>query len=115
MDVNRSLGRTGGEWGGAAPHEPLDRHSRPVMPGDDPFYVPPAGFEQAAPGAVLRSRDVQLAFLGLIPQRFTATQLLYRSTDMNDEPTAIVTTVLAPAERTPRSPSPIVSYHCAIA
>jgi triacylglycerol lipase len=42
---------------------------------------------------VLRSRGVELAFLGLIPQRFTATQLLYRSTDVHGDPEAAVTTV----------------------
>ncbi|KAN87764.1 hypothetical protein Z584_03439, partial [Mycobacterium tuberculosis variant bovis B2 7505] len=31
-------------------------------------------------GTVLRSRDVELAFMGLIPQPVTATQLLYRTT-----------------------------------
>ena len=30
---------------------------------------------------MLRARDVELAFLGLVPQQFTATQLLYRTTD----------------------------------
>ena len=60
--------------------------SRPQLPADDPFYVPPPGFEHAKPGTVLRTRDVELAFLGLVPQKFTATQLLYRSTDLNGEP-----------------------------
>lgn len=82
------------------------------MPGDDPFYQPPAGYEDTEPGTVLRSRDVQLAFLGLIPQRFTATQLLYRTTDLAGNPLTTVTTVLAPAART--EACPIVSYQCAI-
>ena len=73
---------TGAEWIGRAPHEGLQR-GRPVLPDDDPFCDPPVGFEHAAPGTVLRSRDVELAFMGLIPQKFTATQLLYRSTDRN--------------------------------
>ena len=53
------------------------------------------------PGTVLRSRDVELAFLGLIPQRITATQLLYRTTDMHGNPEAAATTVIVPAERGP--------------
>ncbi len=101
-----------GEWCDAAPHEPVGAGVRPLLPGDDPFYRPPAGYERAEPGTVLRSRDVQLAFLGLIPQRFTATQLLYRTTDMANNAQTTVTTVLAPAERT--EPCPIVSYQCAI-
>ena len=52
-------------------------------PTDDPFYLPPAGFEHAAARHRAALRDVELAFLGLIPQRVTATQLLYRTTDMS--------------------------------
>ena len=37
---------------------------------------------------MLRTRDVELAFLGVVPQQITATQLLYRTTDLNDNPQA---------------------------
>ena len=40
---------------------------------------------------VLRSRDVELGFMGLIPQGVTATQLLYRSTDLGGSAQAAVT------------------------
>jgi triacylglycerol lipase len=63
---------------------------------------------------VLRSRDVELAFLGLVPQKLAATQLLYRSTDLNGLPQATVTTVVVPAERVAGNASPILSYQCAI-
>ncbi|HUO36961.1 MAG TPA: lipase family protein, partial [Mycobacterium sp.] len=56
-----------------------------------------------------RSRDVELAFMGLIPQKFTATQLLYRSTDMKGRPEAAATTVVVPAEA-----RAVLSYQCAI-
>jgi pimeloyl-ACP methyl ester carboxylesterase len=102
----------GAQW--SAPHEELRPRGRPVLPRDDRFYQPPPGFERAEPGTVLRSRDVRLAFLGLIPQRFTATQLLYRTTDLNGNASTTVTTVLTPSERTPDMPCPIVSYQCAI-
>jgi triacylglycerol lipase len=116
MDIGSAAQSTGAaEWIGSAPHEALpSRRSRPALPCDDDFYTPPAGFEHARPGTVLRSRDVELAFLGLVPQRITATQLLYRSTDLNGAPQAAATTVVAPAERTPERPCPIVSYQCAI-
>jgi triacylglycerol lipase len=104
---------TGAEWIGRAPHEGLQR-GRPVLPDDDPFCDPPVGFEHAAPGTVLRSRDVELAFMGLIPQKFTATQLLYRSTDRNGIAEPAVTTVLVPTERGPEEICPVVSYQCAI-
>ncbi|KWX68576.1 lipase family protein [Mycobacterium sp. NAZ190054] len=114
MDAGNVARSTGAEWIGQPSHEPLQPKSRPVVPAKDPFYEPPGGFEHALPGTVLRSRDVELAFLGLIPQKFRATQLLYRTTDLNDGPQAAVTTVLVPAERTSDRPMPVVSYQCAI-
>jgi Secretory lipase len=106
--------RTGAEWIGSVPHEEIDRGARPKLPADDPFYDPPQGILHAAPGTILRSRDVEVAFLGIIPQKFTATQLLYRTIDMNGEPEATVTTVIAPAERAPGQVCPVLSYQCAI-
>jgi triacylglycerol lipase len=114
MDLGNVAPAAVAEWIGQVPHEDLARGARPRLPTEDPFYEPPAGFHHAAPGTVLRSRDVEVAFLGLVPQKFTATQLLYRTTDMNGEPEATVTTVLAPAERTNRATIPVISYQCAI-
>ena len=114
MDVGNAAEATAAEWIGRTPHQALRRGSRPLLPRDDPFYTPPAGFEHAEPGTVLRSRDVELAFLGLIRQRFTATQLLYRTTDLHGDPEATVTTLLVPRERTDQTPCPVVSYQCAI-
>lgn len=95
------------------PHEGL-RRSRALLPADDPFYQPPSGYHRTEPGTVLRSRDVELAFFGVIPQRVSATQLLYRTTDMHGRPEATVTTVLLPTERGSENPCPLVSYQCAI-
>ncbi|WP_183467783.1 lipase family protein [Mycolicibacterium iranicum] len=114
MDLGNAARSTGAEWIGQPIHEPLQPRVRPVVPDKDPFYEPPAGFEHARPGTVLRSRDVELAFLGVIPQKFTATQLLYRTADFQGEPQAGVTTVVIPTERTNERPLPIVSYQCAI-
>ena len=102
MDLGSVAPATGAEWIGSRTARG-NRAGRSVRscPADDPFYDPPQGFQHAAPGTVLRSRGVEVAFLGLIPQKFTATQLLYRTTDMNGEPEATVTTVIAPAERAP--------------
>ncbi len=114
MDLGNAARSTGAEWIGQPPHEPLQPRIRPVVPAKDAFYQPPAGYEHSRPGTILRSRDVELAFLGLIPQKFHATQLLYRTTDLNGEPQATVTTVVVPTERTVGGPMPIVSYQCAI-
>ncbi|CRZ14506.1 lipase family protein [Mycolicibacterium neworleansense] len=112
MDLGSTASVSAAEWIGRAPHEHLDPAARPVLPHKDAFYVPPAGFQHAEPGTVLRSRDVELAFLGLIPQRLHATQLLYRSTDRNGVPEAAATTVIVPADAAPDCP--VVSYQCAI-
>lgn len=114
MSVGGAARSSGAEWIGRPVHDDLDRGARPIVPGKDPFYRPPAGYEHARPGTVLRSRDVELAFLGAVRQKFTATQLLYRTTDMHGEPDATVTTVVVPTERSDEQPCPIVSYQCAI-
>jgi alpha-beta hydrolase superfamily lysophospholipase len=114
MDLGNVAPAAGAEWIGSVPHKAIERGVRPLLPRDDPFYDPPQGFQHAAPGTVLRSRDVEVAFLGLIPQKFNATQLLYRTTDMNGAPEATVTTVIAPAERSPDRVCPVLSYQCAI-
>ena len=114
MDLGSAARYTGAEWIGQPLHEDVERKARPVIPAKDPFYEAPPGFEHARPGTVLRSRDVELAFMGLVPQKFTATQLLYRTTDLNDLPQATATTVIVPAERAAKGPIPLVSYQVAI-
>ncbi|HEX9834324.1 MAG TPA: lipase family protein [Mycobacterium sp.] len=114
MDLGSVAPAGGAEWIGHVPHEELVRGTRPQLPSDDPFYEPPTGFQHAIPGTVLRSRDVELAFMGLIPQRVRATQLLYRTTDMHGEPDAAATTLIVPAERAPAAVTPVISYQCAI-
>jgi hypothetical protein len=114
MDLGSLAGTTGAEWIGKPPHEELDRTAHPLLPSEDPFYQPPPGYQHALPGTVLRSRDVELAYLGLIPQQITATQLLYRSTDMNGKPEAAVTTVIVPADVAAGKVCPLLSYQCAI-
>lgn len=99
---------------GCAPHEELRRGEHPVLPAMDPFYEPPAELRHAAVGTVLRSRDVELGFLGLVPQRVRATQLLYRTVNRHGDPEACATTVLVPAGHSADQPRHILSYQCAI-
>jgi hypothetical protein len=113
VDLGSAAGVARADWIGYAPHEDV-QPGLPSLPSDDPFYQPPPGFQHATPGTVLRSRDVELAFFGLIPQRLSATQLLYRTTDRDGHPEATVTTVVLPAERDPDRPYPVLSYQCAI-
>lgn len=114
MDSDSLARETSVEWIGQAPHQPLRSGDRPLRPAEDPFYEPPVGFQHAVAGTVLRSREVELAFMGLIPQQLVATQLLYRTVDRNNVPQATVTTVLVPRDRDRTRPCPIVSYQCAI-
>ena len=113
-ELGNLAGTAGAQWIGQPPHEELQRKMRPLHPSDDPFYQPPLGYRHAEPGTVLRSRDVELAFLGLVPQPIRAVQLLYRTMDMNGEPEAAATTVIVPAELAPERPCPVLSYQCAI-
>jgi alpha-beta hydrolase superfamily lysophospholipase len=114
MDLGSAAPVTGAEWIGQPQHDELQRGIRPQLPSDDAFYDPPAGFQHSRPGTVLRSRDVELAFLGFIPQRIGATQLLYRTTDMYGNPSAAATTVIVPTQRAPQAATPVLSYQCAI-
>lgn len=88
--------------------------TRPLRPGADPFYQPPPGFEALPPGEVLRTRTVELALFGVVAQKLSAWQLLYRSADLNLAPEVAVTTVLLPAGADPTRPRPLLAYQCAI-
>lgn len=90
------------------------RKGRLPRPDHDPFYEPSAGYQGLAPGTILRSREIAVAFMGRVPQQVRAWQLLYRTCDLNGVPEATVTTVLLPADADPAEPRPLVSYQCAI-
>jgi len=109
-ELGNLAGTRDAQWIGRPQHEDLQRKVRPLLPTDDPFYQPPPGFQHAEPGTVLRSREVELAFLGLIPQPVKATQLLYRTMDLNGQPEATVTTVIVPAELAEGQICPLLSY-----
>ncbi|WP_228566751.1 lipase family protein [Nocardia sp. SYP-A9097] len=88
--------------------------SEPLLPDRDPFYRTEEPLGGIEPGTILRSRAVRLGLFGLVPQRISAWQLLYRSTDLNGRPEAAVTTVLMPWGADPAAPRPLVSFQCAI-
>jgi hypothetical protein len=80
------------------------------VPSSDPFYVPPGPLAPVAPGAVLRTRTVSVAESGA-PTPITATQVLYRTINEQQQPSATVATVIRPA-LTVGAPK-IVSYQTA--
>ena len=83
---------------------PIDAFARPAHqklpraedPATDPFYQPPAGFEAAAPGTVLKHRQITSGFLGILPDPTEAHQLLYRTTAIDGSAIATVTTIFKP-------------------
>ncbi|WP_433758506.1 lipase family protein [Nocardia sp. CA-135398] len=79
------------------------------VPQQDSFYQPPDGFETQEVGTILRSREVHLAVLTVLPLNIRSWQLLYRSTDLFGQPTAAVTTVILPAGADPNRSRPLVS------
>ncbi|RJO76823.1 lipase [Nocardia panacis] len=88
--------------------------SKPLLPSSDPFYRPPRDLATESPGAILRSRQVELALFGLVPQRVSAWQLLYRSCDLHGTPEAAVTTVLLPLGADPREMRPLLAFQTAM-
>ncbi|KAL4892998.1 secretory lipase-domain-containing protein [Aspergillus ambiguus] len=82
----------------------------PQDPTNDPFYQPPVGFENEAPGTILRNRSVVASFFGLVPNPVEAHQLLYRTTAINGSAISTVTTIFKPlGAKTDR----FVSFHTA--
>lgn len=98
----------------SAPAADDAKRDRPLLPQDDPFLTAPADIGRLAPGTIIRTREVELAFLGLVPQQVSAWQLLYRSTDLHGAPEAAVTTVVLPEGADPNQPRPLLAYQCAI-
>ncbi|MGV9860490.1 lipase family protein [Gordonia sp. NPDC003425] len=81
-----------------------------LPPARDPFYTPKVPIAGLRPGAVIDSRVVQLGSNGTaLPA--TATQLLYRTTDEQGNPSATVTTVISPPGARPGTARRIISYH----
>ncbi|ORB59767.1 triacylglycerol lipase [Mycobacteroides saopaulense] len=79
---------------------------------EDPFYLPPVGWEDTAPGTPLRRRHVRIALFGVIPTRLRAWQVLYRSTDLHGRPETTVTTVVVPRHATAQAP--VVAHNAPI-
>lgn len=77
------------------------------QPEDDPFYEPAPGYESAAPGTILKQRDVRV--FGIPAQ-----QLQVRSTGARGQPVTVVSTVIVPPGEYPGDgPRPLLSYQVA--
>ncbi|MBF6315774.1 lipase [Nocardia cyriacigeorgica] len=85
-----------------------------LLPSRDPFHRPPPGFADKPAGTILRSRAVEVALFGLVPQKVSAWQLLYRSCDLHGTPEAAVTTVLLPHGAEPAESRPLLAFQSAM-
>ncbi|KAL8280234.1 hypothetical protein RQP46_007348 [Phenoliferia psychrophenolica] len=85
----------------------VKRGDAPLTPDLDPFYKPDPGWENAAPGAILRSRTIVPALYSLIPIPLKAWQLLYRTSDVFGKPLTTVTTIISPPSP---HPDKLVAY-----
>ncbi len=81
-----------------------------TRPAQDAFYAAPASLASAAPGAVLKTRSVDIKVAGA-PLPVPATQVLYRTRNQLGEPTATVATIVKPA--VPAGPVKLLSYQTA--
>ncbi|KAJ5832523.1 secretory lipase-domain-containing protein [Penicillium riverlandense] len=88
----------------------LGNRASVIPPIADPFYVPPQGYEDTAPGTILRHRKVPHPIAAIEPVVLNLAgsyQVLYRSSDNFGNPTATITTVLVPENA---DPSKLLSY-----
>ncbi|KAI8086682.1 secretory lipase-domain-containing protein [Halteromyces radiatus] len=79
------------------------------VPSNDPFYTPPAKFENKKPGTILKFRILSTSsFPSISNENLKAIyQFLYRTNDGLGKPTASVTTLLVP---TNADPTKLISY-----
>ncbi|WP_330233582.1 lipase family protein [Nocardia sp. NBC_00508] len=87
---------------------------KPLLPSVDPFHRPPKGFAAKPPGTILRSRKIDIALFGIVPQQVAAWQLLYRSCDLHGAPEAAITTVLLPIGADPAEDRPLLAFQTAM-
>ncbi|WP_069162973.1 lipase family protein [Nocardia altamirensis] len=100
--------------GGVESEPALAADRKPLLPSTDPFLRPPKGYAAQPPGTVLRTRQIELALFGVVPQQVSAWQLLYRSSDMHGTPEVAITTVLLPLDADPREDRPLLAFQTAM-
>lgn len=84
-----------------------------VPPSLDPFYTPPSGYKSKALGTILKTRQVQVAQYGLLPENVAAAyQILYRTSQWDSTAAVTVATVLIPYNAS-TSPTQLVGYQIA--
>ncbi|MCO5549599.1 hypothetical protein L7F22_003071 [Adiantum nelumboides] len=80
------------------------------LPQNDDFYASAPGYQNAKNGDVLKSRQVVIGVLGLLPEPVEAYQVQYRTESVNRTAITSVTTIMKPvAAKTDK----FVSFHTA--
>jgi pimeloyl-ACP methyl ester carboxylesterase len=75
-------------------------------PTSDPFYSPTGAWQSAAPGSVLKVRQVKITLAGTA-DLYSGTEVLYRTTNQLGEPSATVATIIHPLAS---GPMKLLSY-----
>jgi len=85
----------------------------PPLPSADPFYsYSAASLTHVAPGTILRERTIPNADLGTTTP-VSATQVLFRTSGEQGQPSATVATIISPAGGSAPAATRIVSYQTA--
>ncbi|KAL3461913.1 secretory lipase-domain-containing protein [Aspergillus heterothallicus] len=83
----------------------------PLPPSEDPWYTAPEGYEDAAPGTILRIRPAADSLVAAIGANVSSIyNILYATTDSFDEPSYAVTTLLIPSKPARRNGTRLLSY-----
>jgi hypothetical protein len=89
----------------------LPAAATPLPPSQDPWYTAPPGFENAAPGTILRTRVAPGNLTSVVANSSAAFNILYRTTNSRYLPAWAVTTLLVPKDN--RSNKALLSYQVA--
>lgn len=89
--------------------------STPLPPSEDPWYRAPENFEATTPGHILRFREAPGDLCSIVANCSRAFNVIYRTTDNNDNASWAVTTLLAPHRNVSERPNrALLSYQIPI-
>ncbi|KAL2871244.1 secretory lipase-domain-containing protein [Aspergillus lucknowensis] len=92
------------------PARPLSAPA-PLPPSEDPWYTAPEGYEDAAPGTILRIRPAADSLVTAIGANVSSIyNILYATTDSFDKPSFAVTTLLIPSKPAGKNGTRLLSY-----
>lgn len=87
------------------------RRAAALPPSQDPWYTPPEGYEDAAPGEILRIRPAKDSLIAALGKNASAIyNILYGTSDSFDKPSWAVTTLLVPPEPLHNNGTSLLSY-----